>query len=466
MIHTLYCGVLQSLSRTHMQHVAVTTDDVDYHHRTTTHTVSCAAMVKQDPATRRVSNMTSTQVEHKRAIDRANQQICQRRKRAKMQWLEGEVHRLTGQLNAAHERIRELEAGAAVVAAAAASGNGAVYHHMPVPVMSVPTLDVPILDVPATFEPTVLDAPPVDIPTSPSATALETTTTATTTTDDDPARANYDAIWTVHLRELLDPAHNDDYGELGNIVFEYPMPPPDTPSPQYGEGGEITLPEWQVVPLHLPPETDLDRFIIETTNSGRRLHQQTGAAELSQVQFPSISSLLNPNLGDDGTRPLTFALATHVVRNSTVKSITTRIALMYLLSHLLRWLVCRNRQSYEKLPDFLKPTHLQRTVPHPAWVDAITWPAARDNIIRTEAWKKITFDEFRRVTGACMSVNWPYTDSGAFSDLGDGQNLVLSPLFEDHIRRASNWTLSKSTAARFPFMKEFCVAVHEGEGNA
>ncbi|KAL1889280.1 putative secondary metabolism biosynthetic enzyme [Sporothrix stenoceras] len=423
-------------------------------------------MAKQDPATRRVSNMTSSQVEHKRAIDRANQQICQRRKRAKMQWLEGEVIRLTGQLDAAHERIRELEAGAAAVAA---TGGVPVYQPVPIDVtMDVP-LNPPVIIEPAVLEP-VLEMPSLNTSTSPSTLASTTsnttvTTTSTAATSEDP-RNDYDSIWTVHLRELLDPAHNDDYGELGNIVFEYPMPPPDTPSPQYGEGGEITLPDWQVVPLHLPPETDLDRFIIETTNSGRRLHQQTGAAELSQAQFPSISSLLNPNLGDDGTRPLTFALATHVVRNSTVKSITTRIALMYLLSHLLRWLVCRNRQTYEKLPDFLKPTHLQRTVPHPAWVDAITWPAARDNIIRTEAWKKITFDEFRRVTGACMSVNWPYTDSGAFSDLGDGQNLVLSPLFEDHIRRASNWTLSKSTAARFPFMKEFCVAVHEGEGNA
>lgn len=424
-------------------------------------------MAKQDPTTRRVSNMTSSQVEHKRAIDRANQQICQRRKRAKMQWLEGEVIRLTGQLEAAHERIRALEAGAA-----AAVVPVSVYQSVPVPVtMDVP-LHAPIVIEPAALDAAGLDIPPLDASASPTALASTTassttiaTTNSTAPTPDD-ARNDYDSIWTVHLRELLDPANNEDYGELGNIVFEYPMPPPDTPSPQYGEGGEITLPDWQVVPLHLPPETDLDRFIIEMTNSGRRLQQQTGAAELSQAQFPSISSLINPNLGDDGTRPLTFALAAHVVRNSTVKSITTRIALMYLLSHLLRWLVCRNRQTYEKLPDFLKPTHLQRTVPHPAWVDAITWPAARDNIIRSEAWKKITFDEFRRVTGACMSVKWPYTDSGAFSDLGDGQNLVLSPMFEDHIRRAANWTLSKSTASRFPFMKEFCVAVHEGEGNA
>ena len=284
----------------------------------------------------------------------------------------------------------------------------------------------------------------------------------------DPSRN--DSIWTVNLRELLDPNHEC---ELGNIVFEYPMPPTDddlTPSPlslvEAGSlGGGIpasltpSVPEWQIVPLHLPPGNDLDRFIFNTTNSGRRLQQQSGGAgELSQAEFPSISSLLNPNLGDDGTKPLTFALATHVVRKSNVRSVTTRIALMYTLSHLLRWLVCRNKQSYEKLPEFLRPTHLQRTVPHPPWVDIITWPEARDAIIRSERWmsKDFEFSDFRVKTGAHMSVNWPYTDSGAFLDLGDGQNLVLSPIFENHIRRVENWTLNKTTATEFPFMRAFC----------
>lgn len=88
-------------------------------------------------------------------------------------------------------------------------------------------------------------------------------------------------------------------------------------------------------------------------------------------------------------------------------------------------------------------------------------PQARDTIIRNKSWEALDFDEFRRRTGICMSVNWPYTDSGAFLDLGDGQNLVLSPIFENHIRRAENWTLSKSTAKDYPFMKAFCVALDD-----
>ncbi|CAK7235092.1 hypothetical protein SEUCBS140593_009165 [Sporothrix eucalyptigena] len=405
-------------------------------------------MGRQDPASRRVSNLTDSQVERKRAIDRANQQHCQRRKKARLQWLEQEVVRLSESLEAAEAKLRQFDG-----CVCGAAGGGRPH--------------LPDMAVGPETQPAAVGLPTVPASHNGNMTTVGGLTRTDVPVDLDPSHS--DAIWTVNLRELLDPNHDS---ELGNIVFEYPMPPTDddlTPSPlSMVEGGGLgglpatltpPMPDWQIVPLHLPPVNDLDRFIFDTTNSGRRLQQQTGGAgELTQAEFPSISSLLNPNLGDDGTKPLTFALATHVVRKSNIRSVTTRIALMYTLSHLLRWLVCRNKSSYDKLPDFLKPTHLQRTVPHPPWVDIITWPQARDAIIRSKSWltKDFEFAEFRVKTGAHMSVNWPYTDSGAFLDLGDGQNLVLSPIFENHIRRVENWTLNKTTATEFPFMRAFC----------
>ncbi|CAK7204998.1 hypothetical protein SEUCBS139899_007761 [Sporothrix eucalyptigena] len=384
---------------------------------------------KPDPAARRVQNMTRSQIEHKRAIDRANQQICQRRKRARVQWLEGEVSRLVGELEAAKARISELEAekgGCTAVVAPIA-----------------PAL-VGELDINPVFTRTKNDGEADDE--GPSAHSND----------------DRESLWAVHLRDLLDANYDDPFA---NFTMDYPIPlPADSPSPPVASpGGLLNIPPWQALPLHLPPQTDIDHFIIETIALGRRLLEQTAAEELSHAQFPSISSLLNPNLGDDGSKPLTSALASHVVRYSTIQPVTSRIAIMYKLSHLLRWLVCRNRQSYEKLPDFLKPTLLQRTVPHPPWVDAITWPVARDRIIQSRAWETFPFDEFRRSTGS-VSVNWPFTDSGAFLDLGDGQNQVLSPMFEDHIRRCENWSLSKSTTQRFPFMRD--EAARAGKGNS
>lgn len=436
-------------------------------------------MGRQDPAARRVSNLSTSQIERKRAIDRANQQHCQQRKKARLQWLETEVSRLGSELEVAQSKIKEFEEACTCGLEHGSDGQPRQYHHQhpsyqlhPLELHRLPSpQDEPASIVPRSHSISTMSIPPE----SPSAVSLDRSMSIFSSVPSSSRVGSTstiaDSVWTINLSELLDPCQQHE--KLNSIVFEYPLPPPDTPSPVSSPGD---TPEWADVPLHLPPETDMDRLIFDLTNSGRRLQEQkreqqrrlsdgsrddSGSEELSQAQFPSISSLLNPNLGDDGSKPLTAAMAAHVVQKSTIKSVPTRIALMYILSHLMRWLVCRNKQSYDKLPEFLKPTLLQRTVPHPAWVDVITWPEARDNIIRNKIWQDVSFDEFRRVTGRCMSINWPYADSGAFFDLGldlgDGQNLTLSPIFEQHIRNADNWTLSKSTALQFPFMKDFCV---------
>lgn len=286
----------------------------------------------KDPASRRVSNLSSAQIARKRAVDRANQQQCQRRKQARMQWLEQEVARLSGQLGAAALRIKQYEEGGCACPAHAASTAA--------------------------------------LPAAPSSeVALRR------------GSSSIHAGWEVDLYELLDvggPSGGGGGGMQG-AFFGTPLPlsgpgvalspvPALDALPRLGD-----IPEWQVLPLHLSPETDLDWLILNTIIAGRRMHQSSGAGELSHARFPSITSLLNPNLGNDDTKPLTSTLAAHVVRKSTVKSLTTRIALMYILSHLLRWFVFRSKDSYALLPDFLKPTYLQRTVPHPAWIDAVTW---------------------------------------------------------------------------------------------
>ncbi|CAK7224008.1 hypothetical protein SBRCBS47491_005402 [Sporothrix bragantina] len=395
---------------------------------------------KPDPAARRVENMTRSQIEHKRAIDRANQQICQRRKRARVQWLEGEVARLVTELDVAKARIRELEAGLPAATADDVDPVGSV-----VPVAPI-TTQTALPPPRKTSHPDAYDADNEE--TGPSAHAGD----------------DHEAAWTAHLHEILDAGSYDNTLGIGSLMFEFPLPSPaNIPTPLSPEAYAGGLPPWEALPLHLTPQTDIDHFYFEMINAARRLRAETtDADELTQARFPSISSLLNPNLGDNGSKPITSALATHVVLYSTIKPVTSRIAILYKLSLLLRWIVCRTRQSYERLPDFLKPTYLQRTVPHPAWVDAITWPAARDRIIASRVWEgeSFAFDEFRRQTGS-VSVNWPYTDSGAFLDVGglDGEELVLSPMFEDHIRREENWSLSKSATTKFPFMKHKDPAV-------
>jgi hypothetical protein len=98
----------------------------------------------------------------------------------------------------------------------------------------------------------------------------------------------------------------------------------------------------------------------------------------------------------------------------------------------------------------MRPTQLQRTVSHPAWVDLITWPEARDDLIKKMDWG--VYGTFRELTAATVSVTWPYANSGAFTEGADGQSLRLSPLFEDHVRDLKNWAIDQEVADMYPCM--------------
>lgn len=164
-----------------------------------------------------------------------------------------------------------------------------------------------------------------------------------------------------------------NFGELEpTLKLLIPPEPSDTAegSPPAPIGGKQP---WQMLPIHVPPTTRLDHTIEHITTMGRRVKQKHAyPGELDQPGFPSISSLLNPSMGSDSSKPLSSAVAAHVW-TSPVDSMPERIAFMYVLSHLLRWLICQDEKTYNQLPDFLKPTQRQCTIPHPAWIDTVMW---------------------------------------------------------------------------------------------
>lgn len=79
----------------------------------------------------------------------------------------------------------------------------------------------------------------------------------------------------------------------------------------------------------------------------------------------------------------------------------------------------------------------------------------RDLIITKVDWTK--FEKYRDLSAKSLSVNWKYTDSGAFLESPDGQNLVLNPLFESHIRKRESWSIGPEVGEEFPVLAGFCV---------
>lgn len=403
-------------------------------------------------AARRISNLTTAQAEKKRAIDRDNQRYHRAKNKAYIKSLEQKVLELTGQ-------IREFER--------------LVHHYQQRDIQ---------------HENSIASAPPPLTPTTPptgASSGVEQTDSFMISADlhrqlngggcDANLPLAFDNGMTIYPFNA-----NQGMGLINfDITESLESTAPVTPSPSNGQhqassrsdsisvdwsppstsDSHSNTPIWQQVPLHVPPTSKLDEVIQHTTETWRAraaARPSYRQGEFNAPVFPSISSLLNRPEEDERALARSFfdSIAAQVWR-STVKTLAERIGFMYILSHFIRWLVCRSKETYEGMPLFLRPTELQRTVPHPAWVDTIIWPGARDAIISEMDWSR--FEEYRTLSGEGLSVSWPYPDSTAIIESPDKQNLLLHPSFEAHILKPENWKISKKVGEAFPFMKPYCM---------
>jgi hypothetical protein len=121
---------------------------------------------------------------------------------------------------------------------------------------------------------------------------------------------------------------------------------------------------------------------------------------------------------------------------------------------IIKWLIYRTQSTYEQMPGWLRPQLLQREVPHPAWIDRIAWPNARNYLITHP---EITFDDFAMVYSSSFEVSWPYSPSyviEAQNESGPDRGINLNPVYEQHLRQLKNWTVGDKFRRKFPELSE------------
>ncbi|KIW00573.1 uncharacterized protein PV09_07927 [Verruconis gallopava] len=213
-----------------------------------------------------------------------------------------------------------------------------------------------------------------------------------------------------------------------------------------------SLPTWRRLPIHTPPDSKIEAVMLGLTKScGQHVQNSSHIEELSEPTFPSVASLLNPET-KNAKKPVSSAIGNHGKMTMKCPRLAERVALMYLMCNYVRWLVLPSKQTYESMPQFLRPTEAQLSIPHPIWIDLVPWPGARDVLINEMDWSQ--FELFRSVTGATHSVNWWYREEDIFLSVA-GNELRLSPLFEKHIRDIKNYSWSSNVTEVFPFLEPF-----------
>lgn len=415
---------------------------------------------------RRVGNLTADEVQKKRAIDRANQRHCRAKTKVYIDSLEKKVADLTCQVRDLEAQLNAYRQGDTTASSSTSSPGGQVQ---------------------SITKPTLLPAPPrndaeTELGTS-TATAFNDSpfypsdgtsyfpglpldlSTGITIAPSGGSEQDFN-FWGISWTDPFQMVSSAENPLLG-VVDILPGNEEDLQTSAWESNTAGATEVWQQVPLYIAPVSQLDHVIIDTTASWRARAQQRGQedAELREPTFPSISSLLNPSTDNPNPTPdpsTTTTSSSHAlssiaaaqVGRSPLKRLPERLAFLYNLSHLIRWLVCRSKETYEAMPEYLRPTELQKTVPHPAWVSTIAWPQARDDIIRYMDWTR--FEEFRWLMGPELSVNWRSADRDALMESPDKQCLVLHPDFEMHLHNVENWSMPAAVGRVFPFLKPYC----------
>lgn len=410
-------------------------------------------------ASRRVANMTPAQIESKRSIDRANQRYCRAKRKTQMEALQGQVDALTRELEDAQRELRgykereemrreeeESSEGSGVTFASGSwtpSGNELV-------VAGEGQLQTSVFDQNMFGD--ALDSSPYYQPVM-----------------------TYSDI-NVNLLDSTWPSGSGPMSPQPIFPRSLSPGPPSRPLPWTGHFNldrfdppftTTASAEWKLIPPLIAATTQLDQVILGTTET---LRLRGFKPPRKESQFPSISSLLNPAAQDpsssssssssskDDDEPCSISTAAAAqVGRSPVASLLARVGFMYVLSHLLRWYICRTKESYDRLPAFIRPTLLQRTIPHPPWIDVIVWPDVRDAIIQHMDWSR--FFELRAATAKSLCVGWPDRDLRSVFDVVDGrQGYRLTGRFEEHLRNEQNWTVGADAQDVFPFLKPVCRA--------
>jgi hypothetical protein len=199
-----------------------------------------------------------------------------------------------------------------------------------------------------------------------------------------------------------------------------------------------------------PPTCPLDSLLLDFLSS-RQQQAADGVAtpKLVGPAYPSVSSLLNPAKSAQ-SHPLSKFFTDILATFPDLSTLPEKTAVLYIMFLIMRWQISPTQENYDRLPDWATPRPSQLFTPHPAWIDHLPFPKMRDHLVRDYNPRDYLFDKWFIPFTTTLSLNWPYEPTDALLTSPEGDELMINPVFERHLRRLENWSLGPAFAKEFP----------------
>ncbi|KAH7131718.1 hypothetical protein B0J13DRAFT_678753 [Dactylonectria estremocensis] len=223
------------------------------------------------------------------------------------------------------------------------------------------------------------------------------------------------------------------------------IPTPASSTQESSNSHTASSPPFSVLPSHQSSTCPLDQILLDFLTSQRNAIA-SGQSILTIVgpQKPTVAALIDDSRVDS-VHPLS-GIMSRVLSTFPFVELPERLAFFYLMSHTMRWQIHSTKENYEAMPSWLRPTVTQITTTYPMWIDNIPWPRVRDILIENP--EKYPFQLFSDYYSQHVTINWKFDSLDAVADIEN--EAVLHSIFEKHIRKLSNWTVSPEFQSCFP----------------
>lgn len=436
---------------------------------------------------RGVANLTPEQLAKKRANDRQAQRAIRERTKTHIDSLEQRVRDLSSQkpfldLQAALKQNEAIQAENAVIKQGLKSVLDIIQpligrHDASNP----PPFSIPPLSTTAPFieynHPGASNPTPTDQQCSESIASVETPSSAHSAPTFGGVRRDSATGSSTSFRIAFDYqrhnlAHGLDFGSDERMGFNFLLDASQVPklegfrrasdnlrapavySPPHNNGpmGEQSLPAHLTPIRNIAPTCTLDAILLDFLyHRQRQAAQGVPKQKLVGPPYPSVSSLLNPEKSVY-SHPLSKVLTDILRTFPDISSLPEQVAVLYLMFILMRWQIYPTPENYDRVPDWLTPRPSQLLTPHPAWIDYLPWPRMRDRVVMS--YRDYPFENWFIPFTRTLSVNWPYEATDCLLSTGDGDELIINPVFERHFRNLNNWTLGPAFAEAYPSLVE------------
>ncbi|KAA8569535.1 hypothetical protein EYC84_001154 [Monilinia fructicola] len=209
---------------------------------------------------------------------------------------------------------------------------------------------------------------------------------------------------------------------------------------------QLPLQPWDLPILNTStPTCGVDSIIMTAISMQKAIAQQ--GAPVDHIIGPSQPSMKALILPDDPNQTHNIStMISRLLSSLAIRGLPERAGCLYLMYHICQWQIHPSSSTYGNLTDWSSPRTSQLITPHPVWADSIFWGKLKDKVIENQ--DLYANEDFQNAYILCINVNWSRPEAETFR--WEGNDIIITEEFEDHIKTLSNWSLDERFAARYP----------------